>query len=26
MGIDAVQFTGAERLAQEMKARGIEWE
>lgn len=25
MGIDAVQFQGAERLAEEMKARGIEW-
>jgi glucose-1-phosphatase len=25
MGIDAVQFQGAERLAEEMKARGIAW-
>jgi putative hydrolase of the HAD superfamily len=25
MGIDAVQFQGAERLAEEMKARGIGW-
>lgn len=25
MGIDAVQFQGADRLAAEMKARGIEW-
>lgn len=26
MGIDAVQFQGAERLAAELRARGIEWE
>ncbi len=25
MGIDAVQFQGAERLEQDMRARGIEW-